>query len=243
MKFLPATCRDLVEKRRRQIPDTPCRPARISAVLRYDTGVSGAFPQAGNSLALSRQFYQLEPWRRPASLLTLVVNTLLRFLAPRDASRWEKLSMFMRVALVSTCVLWVSFAAAEELGPDQARAFIVDKLFEYSCFDGTTGRGRIFPDGSVVGTIQGREQSQARFADCPPGTIRVDGAAICAHLGGLPICFTVQKIDQRSFRGSVAGLGFAYCDFYQQNPRSVSNSPKPPTSTRLQKTLRPSLGD
>ncbi len=153
--------------------------------------------------------------------------------------------MFMRVVLVSTCVLWVSSAAAEELGPDQARAFIVDKLFEYSCFDGTTGRGRIFPDGSVVATIQSREESQARFADYPPGTIRVDGTVICAHLAGLPICFTVQKIDQRSFRGSVAGLGFAYCDFYQRNPRSklVSNSPKQPTSTRLQKTFRPSLGD
>jgi hypothetical protein len=152
--------------------------------------------------------------------------------------------MFMRVALVSTCVLWVSFAAAEELGPDQARAFMVDKLFEYSCFDGTTGRGRIFPDGSVVGTIQVRD-GQERFANLPPGTIRVDGTAICAHLAGLPVtpCFTVQKIDYRSFRGSVAGLGFAYCDFYQRNPRShlVSNSPKPPTA-RAAATWRPSLG-
>jgi hypothetical protein len=155
--------------------------------------------------------------------------------------------MFMRVALVCTCVLWVLSVAAEELGPDQARAFIVDKLFEYSCFDGTTGRGRIFPDGSVVGTIQGREQRQARFADLPPGTIRVDGTAICAHLAGLPIspCFTVQKIDQRSFRGSVAGLGFAYCDFYQRNLRGkfVSNSPKIGTATRLQQTMRRSSGD
>ena len=152
--------------------------------------------------------------------------------------------MFMRVAVVSTCALWVSSAAAEELGPDQARAFIVDKLFEYSCFDGTTGRGRIFPDGSVVGTIQVRD-AQERFANLPPGTIRVDGTAICAHLAGLPFtpCFTVQKIDYRSFRGSVAGLGFAYCDFYQHNPRShlVSNSPKPPTA-RPAATLRPSLG-
>jgi hypothetical protein len=135
--------------------------------------------------------------------------------------------MFMRVAFVCTCVLWVSSAAAEELGPDQARAFIVDKLFEYSCFDGTTGRGRIFPDGSVVGTIQVRDQ--VRFANFPPGSIRVDGTAICAHLAGLPIapCFKVQKIDHRSFRGSLAGLGFAYCDFYQRNPRSklVRNSP------------------
>jgi hypothetical protein len=141
--------------------------------------------------------------------------------------------MFMRVALVCTFVLWVSSAVAEELGPDQARAFIVDKLFAYSCYDGTTGRGRIFSDGSVVGTIQVRD-GQERFANLPPGTIRVDGTAICAHLAGLPItpCFTVQKIDYRSFRGSIAGLGFAYCDFYQRNPRShqVSNSPKPPTA-------------
>jgi hypothetical protein len=158
--------------------------------------------------------------------------------------------MFIRVALMCTCVLWVSSAAAEELGPDQARAFIVDKLFEYSCFDGTTGRGRIFPDGSVVGTIQVRDQSQTRFAELPPGTIRVDGTAICAHLAGLPItpCFNVQKIDYRSFRGSVVGLGFAYCDFYQRNRRSklISNSTKPPTATSAatsQQTLRPSLGE
>lgn len=141
--------------------------------------------------------------------------------------------MLMRTAVVCTCIL-VSSAAAEELGPDQARAFIVDKLFAYSCFDGTTGRGRIFPDGSVVGTIQVRD-AQQRFANLPPGTIRVDGTAICAHLAGLPItpCFKVQKIDHRSFRGSVAGLDFAYCDFYQRNPRSklVSNSPKSPTAT------------
>ena len=60
------------------------------------------------------------------------------------------------------------------------------------------------------------------FAALPPGTIRVDGPAICAHLSGLPItpCFRVRKIDNRSFRGSVAGLDFAYCDFYQRNPRT-----------------------
>jgi hypothetical protein len=157
--------------------------------------------------------------------------------------------MLMRAIVVCTCVLWVSSVAAEELGPDQARAFIVDKLFAYSCFDGTTGGGRIFSDGSVVGTIQVRD-GQERFANLPPGTIRVDGTAICAHLAGLPItpCFKVQKIDHRSFRGSVAGLDFAYCDFYQRNPRSklVSNSPKSPTATSaaaLQQTLRSSLGE
>jgi hypothetical protein len=37
--------------------------------------------------------------------------------------------------------------------PEQARAFVVGKVFSYTCFEGTSGVGRIFPDGSVVGTI------------------------------------------------------------------------------------------
>jgi len=112
-------------------------------------------------------------------------------------------------------------AAAEELNAEQARAFVVGKLFVYTCVDGTTGMGRIFSDGSVVGTIRGG-QGETRFATLPAGTIRVDNQSMCAHLAGLPFtpCFRVEKIDYRSFRGSLAGLSFAYCDFYQRNPRS-----------------------
>ena len=61
--------------------------------------------------------------------------------------------MLVRVAVVAgTCVLGAVAAKAEELGPEQARAFVVGKLFSYTCFDGTVGMGRIFADGSVVGT-------------------------------------------------------------------------------------------
>jgi hypothetical protein len=138
--------------------------------------------------------------------------------------------MFLRVAVVvGACALSVVSAAAEELGPDQARAFVVGKLFAYTCFDGTAGMGRIFADGSVVGTIRPSGRGEVRFASLPAGTIRVDGAAMCAHLAGLPLqpCFRVQKIDYRSFRGSVSGLGFAYCDFFQHNPRAqiISSAP------------------
>jgi hypothetical protein len=71
---------------------------------------------------------------------------------------------------------------------------------------------------------------------------------MCAHLTGLPFtpCFRVERIDHRSFRGSLAGLGFAYCDFYQRNPRSqlVSSSsesvPETPVAT-ARPALRPSL--
>ena len=140
-----------------------------------------------------------------------------------------ELPMLFRVAVVCACVLGAASAVAEELGPEQARAFVVDKLFAYTCFDGTSGVGRIFSDGSVVGTIRARGKGEVRFAALPPGTIKVNGTAMCAHLAGLPIepCFKVQKIDYRSFRGSIAGLGFAYCDFYRSNPRTQLTSRAP----------------
>jgi hypothetical protein len=46
-------------------------------------------------------------------------------------------------------------------------------------------------------------------------------------------CFRVQKIDYRSFRGSLSGLGFAYCDFYQHNPRADMMSRGAEPRTRM----------
>jgi len=159
--------------------------------------------------------------------------------------------MLVRVGVVSACILGlfgISAAAAEDLTPEQARAFVVGKLFSYTCFDGTAGQGRIFPDGSVVGTIRMRGAGEPRFAALPAGTIRVDSTSVCAHLAGLPIspCFRVQKINYRSFRGSVSGMGFAYCDFYQHNPRSqlISSPTETPAATpiaNMRPSLRPSL--
>lgn len=144
--------------------------------------------------------------------------------------------MLLRVAIVSALVLGAASAAAEELNPEQARAFVVGKLFSYTCFDGTAGMGRVFADGSVVGTIRPGGQGQVRFAALPAGTLRVNGGAMCAHLAGLPIepCFRVQKLDYRSFRGSISGLSFAYCDFTQRNPRTQltgASAMRPPATT------------
>ena len=49
----------------------------------------------------------------------------------------------MRVAVLCVYCLVASAAIAEDLRPEQARAFVVGKLFAYSCFDGTAGMGRI----------------------------------------------------------------------------------------------------
>ena len=155
--------------------------------------------------------------------------------------------MLVRVAVVCAAVLGggavLAGAAAEELNPEQARAFVVGKLFAYTCFEGTAGVGRIFPDGSVVGTIKIRGEGQTRFAALPAGTVRVDGTSMCAHLSGLPItpCFKVDKTDYRSFRGSIAGLGFAYCDFSQRNPRSqlMTRVTERPAATAIAAATRP----
>src|SRR5260370_31517610 len=98
----------------------------------------------------------------------------------------------LRVDLICVCglgagILGTGWAAAEDLAPEQASAFVVGKLFSYTCFEGTAGIGRIFPDGSVVGTIRIRGEGETRFAALPPGTIRVARTAICAHPAGLLI--------------------------------------------------------
>jgi hypothetical protein len=182
--------------------------------------------------------------------IVLVRKVLVRGVLVRKVES----SMLLRVAVVSACLLGagivgIGAAIAEDLAPEQARAFVVGKLFAYNCFEGTTGVGRIFADGSVVGTIKIRGQGETRFAALPAGTVRVEGTSMCAHLSGLPItpCFRVQKLDYRSFRGSLSGLGFAYCDFYQRNPRlrlttepqATTPSVTPVANTRP--VLRPSL--
>ncbi len=152
--------------------------------------------------------------------------------------------MLLRVAVICACVLGAAPAIAEELAPDQARAFVVGKLFAYTCFDGTAGMGRIFSDGSVVGTIRPGGRGEIRFASLPAGTIKVEGGSMCAHLSGLPIepCFNVQRLDYRSFRGSISGLGFAYCDFRQHNPRAqvITRASASPRSLPIA-TLRPAI--
>ncbi len=152
--------------------------------------------------------------------------------------------MLLRVAVICACVLGTAPAIAEELAPEQARAFVIGKLFAYTCFDGTAGMGRIFSDGSVVGTIRPGGRGETRFASLPAGTIKVEGSSMCAHLSGLPIepCFNVQRIDYRSFRGSISGLGFAYCDFRQHNPRAqvITRASASPRSLPIA-TLRPAI--
>ncbi len=149
--------------------------------------------------------------------------------------------MFVRLALVCACLMGTASAvAAQELGPDEARAFVVGKLFAYTCFDGTVGLGRIFADGSVVGTIRGRGQTETRFAALPANTIRVNGNAMCASLPGLPIqpCFKVQKLDRRSFRGSTLWLRASPIAISTSIIRAASSPAGPRCHPRPKRPLR-----
>ncbi len=111
--------------------------------------------------------------------------------------------------------------AGDVLQPLEAKQFVAGKLFAYTCFEGTTGAGRINADGSVIGTIRIRGSGPVRHVALPPGTIKVSEMAVCAAVRGVPIqpCFDVQRNDTHSFRGSISGVGFAYCDFRRQHPR------------------------
>ncbi len=136
--------------------------------------------------------------------------------------------MLGRSVIVVAGIIAVMPAWAGELKPPEAKRFIAGRYFSYTCFEGTSGAGRINADGSVIGTIQVRGSGPVRLVALPTGTIRVQPDSICASLRGMPFqpCFTIQQTDARSFRGSLSGLGFAYCDFTRRNPRlEISTTP------------------
>lgn len=142
--------------------------------------------------------------------------------------------MFLRVALALAAVTAaVGSVAAEQMNVEAARQFVLGKLFAFNCFEGTRGAGRIYGDGSVAGSIQFAGKEGARYVVLPPGTIRVKGEAVCASVRGVPFepCFNLDKTDGQSFRGSVAGFGFAYCDFTRRTVRpSIGPTARSPIS-------------
>ena len=57
----------------------------------------------------------------------------------------------------------------------------------------------------------------------PANTLQVKGEAICASMRGLLFqpCFNLERTSDVSFRGSISGLGFAYCEFTRHNGRTI----------------------
>jgi hypothetical protein len=108
--------------------------------------------------------------------------------------------------------------AGQMMNAEEARRFVAGKVFAFTCFDGTRGAGRIFEDGGAAGAVQFAGSGPVRHLRLPGNTLQVRGQAVCASIRGLPFepCFNLDRQDDRNFRGSVSGMGFAYCDFRRQ---------------------------
>lgn len=151
-----------------------------------------------------------------------------------------------------TAVAMVVPALAGMMNADEARKFVSGKVFAFNCFDGTRGAGRILDDMGAAGSIQFSGSGPIRHIRMPGNTLQIRGQAVCASIKGLPFepCFNLDKRDERSFRGSVSGMGFAYCDFRHQGgasmlmaravarPRSLHGAEEPSRDARAEVTGR-----
>ncbi len=140
-------------------------------------------------------------------------------------------------------------ALAGMMNADEARRFVTGKVFAFTCFDGTRGAGRVLDDLGAAGSIQFSGSGPVRHVRLPGNTLQIRGQAVCASIKGLPFepCFNLDRRDDRSFRGSVSGMGFAYCDFRHQGaaqmlmaravarPRSL-HAPEPTRSADVSRT-------
>lgn len=118
------------------------------------------------------------------------------------------------LALAGLGALASAPAGAQQLNPEQARSFVVGRVFSFNCFEGTSGSGRIYSDGSVAGTIS-LGQKPPRFVRLPPNTLRVRGEAVCGFVKGMSFepCFDVVRTGPASFRGTLAGIETMWCEF------------------------------
>lgn len=138
--------------------------------------------------------------------------------------------MFLRIAAALACVLTSVPALAGEMKAEEARHFVVGKMFSFTCFEGTRGSGRVYANGAVAGSIQFRGAGPSHYVIMPPHTLLVKGQSVCASVRGLPFqpCFNLDKTTEASFRGTISGLWFAYCDFNREghHPRIAHGGPR-----------------
>jgi hypothetical protein len=134
------------------------------------------------------------------------------------------LARFVLGAVVAGAAIAPAWAG--QMSAEEARRFVAGKVFAFTCFDGTRG------------TVQFNGSGPIRYVRLPGNTLQIRGQAVCASLKGIPFepCFNLDKQDERSFRGSISGMSFAYCDFRHQggthmlmaravpHPRSLRNS-------------------
>jgi hypothetical protein len=127
------------------------------------------------------------------------------------------LARFVLGAVTASAVIAPALAG-QVMNAEEARKFVAGKVFAFICFDGTRGAGRVLDDGGATGAVQFGGSGPVRHMRLPGNTLQVRGQDVCASIKGIPFepCFNLDKRDERNFRGSVSGMGFAYCDFRHQ---------------------------
>ena len=126
--------------------------------------------------------------------------------------------MVLRAAVVFGSLLAATPVLAEPMNADAARRFVAGKLFAFNCFEGSSGTGRIFNDGSVAGVVRMGGNGNTHFMHLPPGTLFPKDDRICSHVKGAFFnpCFELTKTSDKSFRGAISGFGFAHCEFVRR---------------------------
>ena len=132
--------------------------------------------------------------------------------------------MWIRNLATITVIIAASPALPiERLTPEEARAFIIGKWWEFTCpLVAPSGEGRVFEDGSADVRTDLFAWKLLLKPHYPAGTIDVQTLCVTGPLATLlpksmKPCFTVEKIDDRSFQGRITSqpqLGF--CKFLEK---------------------------
>ena len=155
------------------------------------------------------------------------------------------------LGVVASVAAFAPAIAGQTMNADEARKFVSGKVFAFTCFDGTRGAGRVYDDGGAAGAIQFSGAGPVKHLRLPGNTLQVRGQAVCAAIKGIPFepCFNLVKQDERSFQGSVSGMGFAYCNFNHQGGKQMlmaravarPRSLHPPGKTRSADAAQPEV--
>src|SRR3979409_2056537 len=118
------------------------------------------------------------------------------------------LTRFVLGAVTASAVMAPALAG-QMMNADEARKFVVGKVFAFTCFDGTRGAGRVLDDMGAAGAVQFNGSGPIRHVRLPGNTLQVRGQAVCAAIKGIPFepCFNLDKKDERSFSGPAPGRG------------------------------------
>jgi hypothetical protein len=141
----------------------------------------------------------------------------------RLGSSWsfDMLARFVLGTVTAGAIAMPAFAGM--MTAEEARKFVIGKVFTFTCFDGTRGAGRVLEDMGAIGAVQFNGSGPIRHLRLPGNSLQIRGQSVCAAIKGMPFdpCFNLEKTDEVSFRGSVSGMGFAYCDFHHQGGQQM----------------------